>query len=225
MQNHLTGRYKIRIPATRQKKAFTALILIEVSGACKKSIAIKQPTPGSSATVLYAPHGKPLGAAMSAVIGVAGGTLTGEDGFLKMAVPAGALTASAALTIQEIENMWQTGTRARRILPEKLVFTKPAELTCHYTYIVKGSYNPEFLFFAYQDREGYFYSATKTRGNQNAQTPTVNTYQLGDWSCYPRYQFRFPGNKIVNDQLPLTEGEQLFIALKAIPRGASSAEI
>lgn len=68
----------------------------------------------------------PVGEPASATVGAAGGTLTSTDGRLTLTIPPGALSADAAIEIQEIE--WEGG-RAWSLRPDGLAFATPVTAT------------------------------------------------------------------------------------------------
>src|SRR6266542_5019916 len=77
--------------------------------------------------------GTPTGEVSGASIGTSGGTLTSTDGNITVAIPAGALTATTAVSIQPITNEAPLGLGfGYRLLPEGTTFSKPVTITFHY---------------------------------------------------------------------------------------------
>lgn len=195
---------------------FGICCLVLISTGCEKD-GIKDEKPDAPAKPLQLPHGKPVGEIAIAQIGKEGGTLTSKDGIIKMEVPAGAVEAATTFSIQEVENVRETQSRSFRLLPENVEFKKPVTLTYNYEKIALDGVNPDFLFLAFQDKDGYFYSATKTRGNRQNKTLTVQTTHFSDWTFYSQYDLYLPGDKLANGEIRLVEGEEITLELRAVP--------
>lgn len=164
---------------------------------------------------LKLPHGNIIGDKIIRTIGVEGGSLTSKDGTIKIEIPSGALDSTVTFSIQEIENVLKNRAKSFRLLPENVLFKKPVALTYSYGNLSIDGLNPDFLFLAYQDKEGHFYSANKTKGRQQTQTLFVQTTNFGDWTFYSRYDLNFPNRNLVNGELRLVEEEEAVIELKA----------
>lgn len=172
------------------KKIVYALALaISVFTSCKKD---KQEDPivtppGELTQKLKLPLGAVIGNAVQKEIGAAGGSIQSPDGVIRITVPAGALETTASFSVQEVENTLETRARSYRLRPEGVNFKKPVTITYHYASIDLGSIDPRLLFLAFQDKDGYYYSANKTKGNLNNNTLTVETTHFSDWTFYSRY--------------------------------------
>lgn len=186
------------------------------SASCKKE-RTNDENPHQPQNPLKLPHGNAKGEIVELPIGTAGGTLTSKDGTMKIEVPAGALDATTTFSIQEVENVLKNKGRSYRLSPENLVFKKPIFLTYYYGDLAMDGLNPDFLFLAYQDKDGYFYSANKTKGNREKRTLSIQTTHFSDWTFYSQYDLHFPNHSLVNGELRLIEGEEAVIALKATP--------
>lgn len=217
MQNYLTGGNKAGLPYLLYGMLFAAIFLAQALGACRKGTVQQGPQPDVLSQPLQLTHGNPKGEAASAIITASGGALTSKDGSIKIEVPAGAIDAATTFSIQEVENVLKNKAKAFRLLPDGLVFKKPVTLTYYYGGISMEGLNPDFLFLAYQDKEGYFYSANKTKGNRQQQTLSVETTHFSDWTFYAQYDLHFPDHQLVNGDLRLLEGEEAVIELKAAP--------
>ncbi|HMR83794.1 MAG TPA: hypothetical protein PKE30_11710 [Niabella sp.] len=193
-----------------------AWCLLLFSTSCKKS-SIGEESPDIPHQPLQLSHGKPTGEISTAQIGAEGGSLISKDGTIKIEVPAGAIDAATAFSIQEVENVLKNKAKAFRLLPENVNFKKPVTLTYNYGEIAMDGVNPDFLFLAFQDKDGYFYSANKTRGNRQNQTLTVQTTHFSDWTFYSQYDLYLPGNKLSNGEIRLGEGEEGTLELRATP--------
>lgn len=192
---------------------FAICSLLFLSTSCKKNRPGRNKPPVKGEPIQLA-HGKPIGMLVTETIGTQGGVVTSADGTMKMEVPAGAVDVVTNFSIQEVENVLKNSGKSYRLLPEGIEFKKPVTLTYHYGNISLEGRNPDFLFLAYQDKEGYFYSANKTRGNRQAQTLSVTTTHFSDWTFYAQYDLHFPGRSLTNGELKLMEGEEAVIELK-----------
>ncbi|MBO9564007.1 MAG: hypothetical protein J7621_14585 [Niastella sp.] len=160
------------------------------------------------------PHGNPIGEITTAQIGTAGGSLISKDGILKITVPAGAVSQTTTFSVQEVENVLEGKPKAYRLLPENASFSKPITLTYYYGSVEPGNTNPDFLFLAFQDKDGYFFSANRTVGNRQQQTLTVTTTHFSDWTFFAEYELYFPDDhELINGELHLGETEEARIAL------------
>ncbi len=193
---------------------FGAWCLLLIGISCEKD-HITGEDPGTPGKPLQLTHGKPIGEITVAQIGKDGGTLLSKDGTIKIEVPAGAVDASTTFSVQEVENVLKSKSKSFRLLPENVDFKKPVTITYYYGNISLGETNPDLLFLAYQDKEGYFYSANKTRGNRQSQTLSVQTTHFSDWTFYAQVDLYLSGNKLLNGELNLVEGEEVVIELKA----------
>lgn len=191
---------------------FGLAILVGLLSSCKKNNPAdpQQPPVGQ----VKRPHGPVVGEAAVAQLGAAGGSLTSKDGVLKITVPAGAIDGTTSFSIQEVENVLENGPKAYRLLPEEIEFKKPITLVYDYSSFDLGAANPNMLFLTYQDKDGYFFTANKTRGNRQQQTLTLTTTHFSDWTFFAEYELRFPdGNTLTNGELRVPQGGNARIVL------------
>ncbi|MFT3675133.1 MAG: hypothetical protein QM781_04470 [Chitinophagaceae bacterium] len=189
------------------------LLLSSVFISCKKNSQGTE-QPDSPANHLKRPHGNPTGEATTIRIGSQGGELISNDGRMKIIIPTGAVTETVLFSVQEVENVLESEAKSYRLLPEEVNFQKPVTITYYYGGLELGTMHPDFLFLAFQDREGYFYSANKTRGDRQQQTLSVATSHFSDWTFFSEYELFFPDDHaLVNGELHLLEKEQARIIL------------
>lgn len=181
---------------------------------CKKNTGDGNP-PNLPGEQVKLPHGNVKGEIAIAQIGAGGGTLTSKDGTLTLNVPAGTVNGTTTFSIQEVENVLKNQAKSYRLLPDNIRFDKPVTLTYHYNGLELGGTNPDFLFLAYQDAEGRFFSANKTRGDKQARTLTVSTTHFSDWTFFAEYELYFPDHELWNGQLRLKEGEEAIMQVFA----------
>lgn len=196
--------------------SFSALGILLLCFSCERN-NIQTRNPDTPSPPLQLPHGQPIGEIATAQIGKEGGTLTSKDGTITMEVPAGAVDAATTFSVQEVENVLKSRSKSFRLLPENVDFKKPVTLTYHYDKISMEGTNPDMLFLAYQDKEGNFYWANKTKGNRQDKTLTVQTSHFSDWTFYSQYDL-YSENKLLNGEISLVQGEEIAIELKATPQ-------
>jgi hypothetical protein len=141
--------------------------------------------------------GKPLAAATSRTIGPAGGEVSSADGRLSVEIPAGALDAPRAISLQPISNEAPGGRgSAWRLEPSGSHFAKPVQLVFHYTAKdLKGS-APQALTIASQDAQGHWWIPRKPVLDQAAHTISVAAEHFSDWSLLAGFQLD-PGEATV----------------------------
>ncbi|MBO0952873.1 hypothetical protein [Fibrella forsythiae] len=177
--------------ASGRRLLFLVLLLLGVS-ACKISREEPgiQPDPGSSApldpTALVCAPGESTGEETTAQsIGAAGGTLTSDDGRLRIEIPAGALPTAQSVSIQPITNTNPSGRGvAYRLEPHGMVFSKPVKLTLAYQEHELNSTLAEALQVAYQTSEGIWMAMPGAALNKQAKTLTIETTHFSDWSMF-----------------------------------------
>ncbi len=214
MQKNKTGDQIIALPFPLTTLLITSFMLFQLLTACSKTSI--QPSVSKPDQLLQLVHGNPIGENSSATIGPEGGSLSSNDGNIKIEVPQGAIDGVTTFHIQEVENVLHNKAKSYRLLPEGLEFKKPVHITYYYGGIDLGGTNPDLLFLAYQDKDGRFYSANKTRGDRQKQTLKVSTTHFSDWTFYAQYDLYFPDHQLSNGLLRLTEGESAKIELKAV---------
>lgn len=174
--------------------------------ACKKSDVGPSPQPPSE-PVKYT-VGLPTGAAIVKTIGAGGGSIETPDGSFRLSVPAGAVDAATAFTVQPVENTLQEGgPTTYRLLPEGLTFKKPVTITLSYAGADLNGTTPELLSLVYQDKEGYFHQAGATTLDKSAEELSVQTTHFSDWTWCEMMD-------IYADKTALKPGESAELVLK-----------
>ena len=101
--------------------------------------------------------GSPSGAATSATIGAAGGSVASGDGRLLLTVPAGALGADTVVTVTPITNTAHGGVgSAYRLTPDGLTFAQPVTLAFALSAAERGGSDPRAFGAAFQTGDGYW---------------------------------------------------------------------
>ena len=99
--------------------------------------------------------GAPDGILVSKDMGPAGGKIISDDGRVELIFPEGALSTSAAISIQPIVNVIPNGNgKAYRFEPSGIRFQKPVEIIFHYSDRDTQVCPPELKFMALQDHKG-----------------------------------------------------------------------
>jgi hypothetical protein len=177
---------------------FTSLLFVF---ACKKQDTVVPPddptTPDSPAQGLPTSVGQPIGPALTATIGPAGGSvsgtyarmMSGRGGSFQLHFPPGAFTQNVTVQVQPIENMCHqsrqpafrisaTGGTAKLNKPAELVITPNAAPTPN---------EPEIM-MAFQDPVIKVWKGQ--RGTKEAATGkrSFKITRLADWALFPDYQ-------------------------------------
>lgn len=120
--------------------------------------------PEPDAPGVTTPIGIPNGIPVSKTIGNAGGSLSSADGKIELNIPAGALTVNTEITIQSVTNHCPGGIGAGyHLMPDNLTFSKPAELTFHYSEDDVNGTHPYFFYIAYQHSDNTWKADCKKR--------------------------------------------------------------
>ncbi|GAB3946396.1 hypothetical protein GCM10028805_16850 [Spirosoma harenae] len=164
---------------------------------CKKPIdpvdpivtPIPKPDPDDAVvdpTGLVCPIGEPIGASdLTEMIGPAGGTVSSEDGKIRIDIPAGALTSEEAISIQPLTNTNPTGKGAAfRLEPHGTTFARPVKITFAYDDIDLQATVAEALQVAYQEKNGVWMAMPGAKLNKQAKTLTIETTHFSDWSYF-----------------------------------------
>lgn len=165
------------------KKILLCCCLLSVSSCKKKPVAPKV----ESVLRILSGYGVVVGLGAAGTIGPEGGTLNLPKMMLR--IPAGALLTPTGFTIKTISNTLpgSSAERAYRLSPNDIIFQKPIEIIYTYsTAELTGSSNG-ILYLANQDKDGYWNILDKTQMNLSAQTLTINTTRMGDWTIYPKH--------------------------------------
>lgn len=159
------------------------------------------PAPGPSAAAT--PVGVAEGAALSASIGPAGGSLASPDGNLTVVVPPGAFAVPTMLTMQAIANHAHGGVgRGWRLAPHGELAAQPIRLIWRYAAEEAGAMAG--LAVATQRADGTWAAQRAAVHDPVARTLTVSTRHFSDWSLVAGLQLH-PGQAVVEtgDRLPL----------------------
>ncbi len=164
------------------KHFFIPLLSTLLMTACIKTNSLLNNLTNSNTDSTDAPPaittvGTPIGSPSTATIGSSGGTLTSPDGKFNLTVPAGALSADLAISIQPITNEAPGGIGVGYDLqPSGTKFNAPVTLTYHYTDDDLDGTSPFFLIIATQDSIGEWLAIFKESNIDTiAKTVAVTT--------------------------------------------------
>ena len=210
-------------------------MLITLSISCKRDTDIVDPAPvvnpgqpTTPATGAVTPVAAPEGAAITAIIGPAGGTIESADKRIQVQIPAGALTTSQTISVQPLgQNNCPAGSgQAFRLTPHGLTFAKPATVTFQYTSKDVNGTAPELLRVAYQTDKGSWQSPSVKGLDTTARTVSIQTTHFSDWGLFksmyisPDQSFVNPGGsqqlRVFQMGKPLVEGDELFVPLPTL---------
>jgi hypothetical protein len=195
------------------KKAWLLLFCFCYFWSCKPDDAplpVVPPVKEPEVPVFTTEKGAPEGTAASAVIGSGGGALTSSDGRVTLNIPAGALSANTAITIQPITNHMPNGKGlAYRLSPDGQQFSKPAMLTAHYKAEDLEGTSSEALGLAYQDNRGAWLAKPKVAVNTASKTVSKEISTLKDYSLYTDYM-------LVPIRATLLPGETVELMVKVV---------
>lgn len=182
-------------------------------GSCRKD---SDPTNKGELVPIKAEHGVAQGDQVVKVIGVAGGQIATPDGKMTVDIPAGAVDSDVQFTIQPISKTLASATGpAYRLGPEEVTFHKDVRITFSYTEEDLAGTSEDYLYLAYQDQEGYFYSAYMTEIDKAAHKVWVNTRHFSDWYLNRLFHIVAIRNRLVANE----ETELLLYYLEEWPDG------
>lgn len=164
-----------------------SLAVVIILSACAGPVAL-------NTTPAVTPVGTTMGQPVTATIGAAGGTLASADGTLQLVIPAGALVADTAFSLQPLSTTAPGALVAYRLGPDGTKFNTPATITFHYTADTLLGSSTSALGVAYQDADHRW----RTLSNPviKDQTISVKTTHLSDWSLLQGWQLRPPSAKV-----------------------------
>ncbi|MDF2193275.1 hypothetical protein [Paraflavitalea sp. CAU 1676] len=150
-----------------------------------------------------APVGNVYGQQTAATIGVQGGTLATPDGQLQLTIPAGALTANTAISIQPVENTTPGGFGLNyRLLPHGIKFAKPVTVKFSYAQYLDSIPSPDALAIAFQDNDRIWKIPKGYSVDKGNKTVSVQTTHFSDWAVMkfldlePAYWVLFTGEQL-----------------------------
>ena len=211
MKNNNVVRFLYWIHMVEQKKYFLriarcgALVMAAALAGCGGGGGSSDSGPAASSggttttlpVAVATAVGEPNGAAASATIGAAGGSLTSLDGSLSLTIPPGALGADTNIQIQPITNLAHGGlAQAFRLAPNGQTFAQPVTLTFTYADQDIADAAPEVLGVAFQTPEGYWQLANNISVDKNAKTVSATTTHFTDWAYVEQFRIN-PAYKVV----------------------------
>ena len=198
--------------------AFWACLVGLILFSCKKNDVqpdTEVPTPVGVPTEIGTPDGSP---AAQKSIDAAGGTISSNDGRIKIIVPAGALSTSQQVSIQSISNENPLAIKqAYRLLPHGVQFSKPVTIEFSYNDEDVKNTIPEALGIAYQDDKGIWQAQGGAVLNKSAKTITITTTHFSDWSLFESFYLTASGKGPVNP-LPYVKHSPKVLTQKTLTK-------
>ncbi len=155
--------------------------------ACKKDQEHVQEQPDG----IKVPHGMAIGEAISQTIGPNGGTIQLPDGRMRIDIPAGAVDTETNFSIQPVEQTLELGSgNVYRLGPENVDFQKDIIISFNYDDADVQGTAADFLYLAYQDKDGYWHLMSKTSLDKTHKTLTVETRHFSDWTVHRNFYMR-----------------------------------
>ncbi len=188
-------------------KYFGILAMLGLLAACSGGGESSPGTtaPAASAAPAATPVGTVNGAATSATIGAAGGSVSTADGKITLTVPAGALATDTRIGIQPITNTAHGGLGAGyRLTPDGQSFAQPVVLKFTYTDQDLAGSDAAILGAAFQTAAGYWQWLGAPSIDSVAKTVSIGTPHFTDFSMVQGYRLQ-PLSKTlqVNENLAL----------------------
>ena len=128
--------------------------------------------------------GIPDGPIATKTIGAAGGTVRSKDGMVDLLIPAGALSADTAISIQAGSSTAPGGTRAYLLQPEGTTFAVPVEITFHYDESDTLGSAAELLGIAFQTADRTWEIKPSPTLDTVKQTLTITSTHFSWWTIY-----------------------------------------
>lgn len=210
---------------TRIMMAALACVLIFIFS-CKKESSPQETDPVKPvgvATEVGVPDGSPVS---KKTIDANGGSLTSNDGRIKITIPAGALSTAQEISIQPISNKNPLGIQeAYRLEPHGVQFSKAVTIEFSYNDDQVKNSIPEALGIAYQDEKGIWQAQGGTVLDKASKKIKVTTNHFSDWSVFESFYLIASGTVVpVNGtiQLEVFTTEDLLVPLTAgeeVPMG------
>ncbi|MEO8136369.1 MAG: hypothetical protein ABI831_20630 [Betaproteobacteria bacterium] len=187
------------------------------AGSIGEGIVMCAPAPTVTAV------GVASGAASSATIGPAGGTVSAADGKLTLTIPPGALASPTVIGIQPLTNKAHGKIGAAyRLTPEGQAFGAPVTLAFAYADTDLAGTAVEFLGAAFQTAAGHWQWAGDPTVNATAKTVSVSSIHFSDWSQVKGVQI-LPASKTV--RVRGSVGLQVVICFDPDPVAGSGGEL
>lgn len=135
--------------------------------------------------------GDPTSDVTSATMGPAGGALSAPNGGIVLAIPSGALTSDTTIGIRPLTNMAPGGLGdGYRLTPDGQTFERPIQVTIPYGDLDLMGTPAEALGIATQTATGHWQLIEDAVVDEQAETVTVTTAHLSDYSLVEGFQIR-----------------------------------
>lgn len=159
-------------------------ILILAVSACNRKKTEAEPVAASKSAPVLVQRRTPAGAATSATVGAAGGALKSSDGRLAISIPAGALMADTAVSIQPITDVEGIAVGpVYELSPEGTNFAQPVTLSWQFNDAELAGHPITDLVIATRDSEGGWNRQRGIQRDAAAKTVQVAAPHFSVWTA------------------------------------------
>ena len=156
------------------------LLMIAVLTGCSED---DSPIAGAEHSGVVTPVGAIAGDAETFEVGLDGGMFRSRDGRLAIEIPQGAVSTSAVIGIQMLENTAPHGVgHSYRLTPHDIQFQKPVDIIFYYD--DEGVSFADGLAVAFQDADGIWYWPGNLAHDRDDHAVGVQTTHFSDWSLF-----------------------------------------
>jgi hypothetical protein len=164
-------------------KPFNCLLYLLIMAALTRCSEDDSPVTRTEHSGVVTRVGAVAGDAETFKVGENGGTFRSRDGRLAIAIPQGALSASASIGIQVLENTAPHGVgHSYRLTPHDIQFQKPVDII--FSYDGQSVSFADGLAVAFQDVDGIWYWPGNLTHDRGDHAVGVQTTHFSDWSLF-----------------------------------------
>lgn len=197
-------------PTPKLFRVLLCSLLIGSFAACKKNDDKPADVEDNRPATVFE-KGAPVGAAITKLIGPAGGILTTPDGRILITIPPAAIRDAITFSLQPVMSTLPLNgdTLCYQLQPADVKFLKPVTIQFKYTDVDEDGSHPELLNVAFQDEEGHWFGKQSTELDSIHKTLTVTSTHFSTWGIYRSFALAL-------DQSSLQEGEDANIWIRKV---------
>lgn len=197
-------------PTPKWFRVLLCSLLIGSLAACKKNDDKPAEEEVSRPATVFE-KGAPVGAAVTKLIGPAGGILTTPDGRISMTILPASIIDAIEFSIQPVMSTLPLSgdTLCYQLQPSNVKFAKPVIIQFKYADVDEDGSHPELLNVAYQDEEGHWFGKQSTELDSIHKILTVTSTHFSTWGVYRSFALAL-------DQSSLQEGQDANIWIRTV---------